>query len=185
MARTAIEMTQITSATELHNRIPVSRLTPSPIGCEVVVLMSEADRLPWRCAPLWHFKRMARSKMKQSIGSGRSSSDRNQQSAMAARTGPSNDDQPGAWRQDGLLNDLERWTLHFLTELLASGFINTLQTFKDLRGPLNLLGKTKNAPVLPSRRSLWIRGLLRQNAVTAGRSNKPAQLSISLWKNSV
>lgn len=84
-ARIAIKMTQITSATELHNRIPVSRLTPSPIGCEVVVLMSEADRLPWRCAPLWHFKRMARSKMKQSIGYGRSSSDQNQ-SAIATRT---------------------------------------------------------------------------------------------------
>lgn len=107
MAWIAIKMTQITSATELHNRIPVSRLTPSPIGCEVVVLMSEADRLPWRCAPLWHFNRMAHSKMKQSIGYGRSSSDQNQQSVITTRTRTRllKDDEPGGWWQDGLLDE--------------------------------------------------------------------------------
>lgn len=101
-------MTQITSATELHNKIQCQELTrsASPIGCEVVVLMSEADGLPWRWAPLWHFKRMARGKMKQS--NGKSSSDQNQQSVIRMTN-------QGLMARWFVKCYLKRWILNFLT----------------------------------------------------------------------
>lgn len=82
LAGVITQMTQITSPSELHNRIwecQGSHSLPAfPIGCGVVVLMSEAERLPWRWAPRWHFKRTAHGRMKQSISdvweSGRSRS---------------------------------------------------------------------------------------------------------------
>lgn len=69
LAGAATQITQITSPSELHNRISECQgshsLPPSLIGCGVVVLMSEAEELPWRWAPRWHFERT-----KQSIGGG-------------------------------------------------------------------------------------------------------------------
>lgn len=74
LAGVITQITQITSPSELHNRISECQgshsLPPSPIGCEVVVLMSEAEGLPWRRAPRWHFKRTAHGTMKQSISNG-------------------------------------------------------------------------------------------------------------------
>lgn len=82
LAGTITKIIHITSPSYLYNRISECQdshsLAASPIGCGVVVLMSEAEGLPWRWAPRWHFKRTAHGKMKQSISdskeSGRSSS---------------------------------------------------------------------------------------------------------------
>ena len=62
-------MTQITAACESYDsnaecegslsfsvRLPPS-LSPSLIGFRIVLMMSEAERLPWRWAPWWHFER--------------------------------------------------------------------------------------------------------------------------------
>ena len=61
---------QITSPSESHNKISECQgshsLPSSPIGYWVVVLMSEAEGLPWR-RPQWYFKRTAHGVMKQSI----------------------------------------------------------------------------------------------------------------------
>lgn len=74
LAGVITQITQITSPSELQNRISECQgshsLPLSPIGCGVVVLMSEAEGLPWRWAPRWHFKRKAHGRMKQSIISG-------------------------------------------------------------------------------------------------------------------
>lgn len=74
LAAVITQITQITSPSELHNRISECQgshsLLPSPIGCGVVVLMSEAEGLPWRWASRWHFKRTAHGRMKRSISGG-------------------------------------------------------------------------------------------------------------------
>lgn len=74
LAGVITQITQIASPSELQNRISECQgshsIPPSPIGCGVVVLMSEAEGLPWRWAPRWHFKRTAHGRLKQSISNG-------------------------------------------------------------------------------------------------------------------
>lgn len=67
LAGAITRITQITSPSKLYRMFyRVSRLSfslsRSPIGCGVVVLMSEAEGLPWRWVPRWHFKRTAHGK---------------------------------------------------------------------------------------------------------------------------
>lgn len=155
----------------------------SPIGCEVVVLMSEADRLPWRCAPLWHFKRMARGKMKQSIGNGRSSSDQNQQSVIgrSKRSCLLKEDELGRWISIG------KWQADLLSEIWKDGLWISWQSclpvasspcckpfteFKSPTEPLKQLWKNQKCTsvtisVKPLRNET--RTPLTETSITAGR----------------